>query len=345
LRLKPSGGAWFALAHTLLANDEYASAATAYRHAERLGASADEVVPTFYVLSAIRSGDFARADAALEGAMRARANGDVPSDVFALHAISMRQQGRLRAALSDAKALRASDDESGAGPTVAFDGAAVEALVLFEMGHAREAAARFDSIATRSAPVGAALQARAARHQAWMLTHAATALAAGGDTSRLPALADSIERLGARSFYGRDRLLHHHVRGLLLEARGQLGLAAAEFRRAIFSPTLGYTRSNYELARCLLSLGRPEEAVPVLEAALRGPLDASNMYVTRTELQDLLARVFDAAGEIDSARVYYRRVAAAWRGGDPPFDARARAAAAAANATDLGERDGSLRER
>jgi len=49
---------------------------------------------------------------------------------------------------------------------------------------------------------------------------------------------------------------------------------------------------NLALGRVLLAQHRPSEAVPVLRAALRGGLDASNYYVTRTELEDALAHAF-----------------------------------------------------
>ena len=101
------------------------------------------------------------------------------------------------------------------------------------------------------------------------------------------------------------------MRGLLLEARHDHAAAEAAFRGAVYSPNLGYTRVNVELARVLVAEGRPRAAVPVLEAALRGSLEGSNYYVTRTELEDLLARAFAAAGEADSARVYRTRVGAA----------------------------------
>jgi tetratricopeptide (TPR) repeat protein len=155
-----------------------------------------------------------------------------------------------------------------------------------------------------------------------MLTQAASALAAAGDTIRLGRLADSIQSLGTESVYGRDGRLHHHVRGLLYEARGQWDAAARELRQAIFSWTLGYTRTNLELGRTLLQLHRPEEAIAALRPALHGSLDANNTYVTRTELQEMLARAFDTAGQRDSARTYYKKVADAWRQADPQYKAR-----------------------
>ena len=45
----------------------------------------------------------------------------------------------------------------------------------------------------------------------------------------------------------------------------------------------------------------------LLEAALRGPIEASNYYVTRTELHELLARTFESMGDTDSAMVALRR--------------------------------------
>ena len=66
--------------------------------------------------------------------------------------------------------------------------------------------------------------------------------------------------LGAASAYGRDRRLFHHVRGLPLAARGDTAAAASE---------------------------------------LRGSLEASNLYVSRTELHEW--RAWDALGARDSA--------------------------------------------
>jgi len=141
---------------------------------------------------------------------------------------------------------------------------------------------------------------------------------------------------GQQSSYGRDHVLHHYIRGLLHQARGRPNEAVTEFRRAVFSPTYGYTRTNLELARGLLAVGRPGEAIAVLQPALRGPLDASNLYVTHTELHEMLARAFEAAGQRDSAISHYRWVVAAWRHADPEF--RPRVEAARAHLTQLATR-------
>jgi predicted Zn-dependent protease len=117
----------------------------------------------------------------------------------------------------------------------------------------------------------------------------------------------------------RDRLLHHYVRGLLLTGRGQLDAAAAEYRRAMTSPNMGYTRINLELAVVLLRLGRAREAVAVLQPALRGGLEASNLYVTRTELYALLGQAWDAAGRTDSAAAHYRAVMSDWSRAEATF--------------------------
>lgn len=85
---------------------------------------------------------------------------------------------------------------------------------------------------------------------------------------------------------------------------------------------MGYTRTNYDLARVLTTLGRPTEAITVLQPAFRGEIDASNMYVTRTDLHEALARAFDLAGMRDSAVVHYRAVISAWKAADGSMRAR-----------------------
>ncbi|CAN5680164.1 hypothetical protein BH23GEM3_BH23GEM3_06940 [soil metagenome] len=71
-----------------------------------------------------------------------------------------------------------------------------------------------------------------------------------------------------------------------------------------------------------MRLGRPAEAVAILRPALRGGLEASNLYVTHTELHEALGRAFAAAGQPDSAAIHYRWVERAWADADPAFRAR-----------------------
>jgi hypothetical protein len=59
-----------------------------------------------------------------------------------------------------------------------------------------------------------------------------------------------------------------------------------------------------------------------VRAALHGGIDGSNLYVTRTELHELLAQAFDRMGARDSAAVHYGAVARAWARSDPAFRQR-----------------------
>ena len=199
------------------------------------------------------------------------------------------------------------------------------AILALERGDSRGAAAIFREKARRMQPRWSeGLQARV---RTWNRTLEAMALAAAGDTAEVRALVDSVEESGKRSAYGRDQKSHHYLRGLLFAAQHRDEDAVREFRAAIHSPNLGFTRVNYELAHALLRLGRPNEAAGPLQASLRGEIDASNLYITRTDLHELLAQAFDAAGQRDSAAAHYRAVVNAWRRADPAYHGRrARAA-------------------
>jgi hypothetical protein len=66
-------------------------------------------------------------------------------------------------------------------------------------------------------------------------------------------------------------------------------------REAIHSPTNGFTRVNYELGRrcCDSTVLRKQFPSPV---ALHGGIDGSNLYLTRTDVYELLAQAFDRLG-------------------------------------------------
>ena len=135
-------------------------------------------------------------------------------------------------------------------------------------------------------------------------------------------LADSVEVLGQTSQFGRDARLHFFLRGLLLQAQGRHAEAVDAFQRSLFSLTDGYTRTNLMMARSLLELRRPAEAIAVLRPAIHGGVDGSNTYTSRTELHEAMAESFEQAGQADSARFHWRAVESAWRQADPQFRQR-----------------------
>jgi DNA-binding SARP family transcriptional activator/Tfp pilus assembly protein PilF len=352
MTLQPRSGLFYAsLVDVLSDQGRVQEAIAAWRERSRMapGQQMDEDVVT---RMQIKAGAYREADELMRSVL-ATGSAIRRSEALWLVVLSERNQGRLSAALASAREehrlTRTARPE--AEPPL---GGIAEAQVLLELGRGRESAAIYDAIARwqpRTLVPSDSATGVAGRRRAWHLTHAANGLAAVGDTVGLAARADTIQREGARSAYRLHRELHHHVRGLLLVARGQDDAAVGEFRQALDSPTRGYTRTNFELGRALMRLGRFAEAVSVLQPALRGGVEAANYYVTAPELHELLAQAWDtlssdagrrsvaaalptASAARDSARVHYEWVARAWASGDPPFAARA--AKARARVTALG---------
>jgi DNA-binding SARP family transcriptional activator/tetratricopeptide (TPR) repeat protein len=260
----------------------------------------------YVVRQLILAGDYEGAERRVQQMMDSPKAEDVANAPW-LRVMLLRNQGRLAEARRHGSNGRSPHDIPGG-------------IIALEHGDYRTARSVFGTRAEwdyRDWPSGTA-----ARQRAWSNTLLAMVLVASGDTSRLRPLADTVEYWGQRSNYGRDRRAHHYVRGMLLVAQKRDAEAAAELREAIHSPTNGFTRVNYELGRTLLRLGQPNEAVPVVRAALHGELDGSSLYMSRTELHELLAQAFDQAGMRDSAAVHYRAVVKAWARADPMFHAR-----------------------
>lgn len=237
-----------------------------------------------------------------------------------LLAIALRNQGRLR----EARELATNGQLPDSPVRLAgYSEAITPAIVALENSQPAEAARLFLDLV-------AAVRSRteqpgfAARNLSWHMTLAGTALAAAGDTAAVLALADSVQRIGHGSSFGRDLRLHYFLRGLVHQKGNRHAEAVDAFRRSLFSLTDGYTRINLEMARSLVTLGRPAEAVAVLQPALRGGVDGGNTYVTHTELHEALGRAFDAAGQADSAAAHWTAVERAWRGADPVFAERYR---------------------
>lgn len=315
LRRQPTSvGAATRVAHGYLFQDRLGEALAAAQVAMAI----DPDVPQDALRAqvALRRGDLASAEAYY----RALAAGPPPQrgEGWKFMSVLKRMRGRPTEALEWGLQLQATSDDPLPPGSVSYNGL-FAAAARYDMGQYAWAAALLDSI-TLAAPDSTA--SRRARHRIWTQTHRATALAAAGDTTELAALADSVEQWGHASSYGRDRRLHHHIRGLLATARGNPGLAAREFEQALFSPVLGYTRTNLELARAYLQLGRPRDAAHIASAALRGTYDGPNLYANRTELSEMAALAWDAAGEPDSALVRYREVLANWTDAEPRLHRR-----------------------
>ena len=307
--------AWARLRNILEHQERFDEALAAAAVARRLVAAPDAYDLAYPALIDLKRGRFHAADSALSRLIREE-RGDVARQARWFRLISRRWQGRLDEALDDALALRRSRADDAALPP---GDALAQAQVLFERGEHRRAAALFDSLAASFSTTASA--GHSAHQRTWMLTHAADALAAAGDTAALAVLADSLERHGRRSSHGRDWILHHHVRGLIAVERGDLATAERELRQALFSRRAGFTRTNYELARVLLERGRALEAVEILQPIFRSPADVSNFYLARPRARALLGRAWLDAGRPDSALHHLRRVEAAWARADPALDA------------------------
>ena len=312
---------WLVLASTLMEFGERQAARDAWARAAAIDASLDGE-PAFYGHYYVRGGEFETADAALREIMGTGSPLRRVSAGWYL-AISLRTQGRIAEALEVGRAQRLAEARLNPG-VVPVQFALQHAHILHELGRHVESKALFDSVSRAYAGFPRSF---AARYRTWSLALGATALAAARDTIALAARIDSVRALGAQSLLARDQRMHHHLRGLLLAARGDDAGAVAEFRKAVTSLRFGYSRTNYELARALSRLGRPAEAIQVLRPALH-EIEASGLYVTQTEIRELLAQQFEAVGQRDSAAVYYEWVANAWRDPDPPFQRRRDAARA-----------------
>ena len=319
LRPDHSSG-WEAAIEPLLRQGRRAEAEAAILRAAKLNA-AQESKEWLLDRDLIRSGRLDEMDARIVSELRSAAPGAYGEGPWLL-AFVLRNQGRLREAENLAM--------HGVVPRISkrlpnYRDNIQLAIIALERGDARESARRFLAIAADYRR-GEFEPGMKARNISWHMTLAGTALAAAGDTTAVRALADSVERIGANSSFGRDPKLHFFLRGLLLQRENRHAEAVDAFHRSLYSLTDGYTRTNLEMARSLMALRRYPEAIAMLQPALRGGVDGSNTYVTHTELHEAIAQVFDAAGQRDSAAVHYAAVERAWRNADPQFSDRYRIA-------------------
>ena len=311
VRLRPrAASSWDIAANALESAQLYDEALAAHRTHLALQPVSPQVV--FPAILDIRRARFRQADSLLNAIMR-EAHPEQRARAAWYYIISLRNQGRHRAAFAAARHLEQLDRRSGL---------LHQAIVLFEMERPAEAADVFEQALGPVDPA-ATVTRLGSRGRAWFFLHVAVSHAAAHDTVRARAYADHLQKAGALSSYGRDPRLHHHVLGLLHAARGDHAAAVAEFRAAIYSTVGGYTRTNLELARSLLRLNRPAEAVEILRPAFHGAgLGASNLYVTHSELHETLGQAHEALGQRDSAAAHYEWLLRAWQKADPQLHAR-----------------------
>ena len=271
---------------------------------------------------ALRFDDLTAADSTCRTAL-ATSSADALARRRTLCAIALRMQGRHRDALRLVRDGRVPWSTETQAP-VPLDRMHAATLDM-AMERPSSAMLSFLQLAQEDAR-DARRDARKAHALVWELALGATASALAGDTIRVRALIDSVEHVGQRSLDARDSHLHHFLHGILLSQSGEHAQAVREYRAAMSSPSRGYNRINYELAKRLIALRRPTEAAAVIRSALRGRFDESSLHLTRIELHEIAAQAFDAAGERDSAAAHYAIVARAWRSADPSLAARYAAA-------------------
>jgi DNA-binding SARP family transcriptional activator/TolB-like protein len=303
--------AWGNLADVLSYTGRYDSALTVARRASSLAgddASYDARIGRILLMAR----RYAAADSAA-GAWLTRDDDDYRIEAMDLRATLLRERGRIRESNRLIERLVARYPAARSLELVRADG-------LARLGRWRDAARLYERLlhdVDGKEPTSPyqSLAGDAARAFAWDHALLAEAIAAGGDTIHLRALADSIERIGARSYYGRDWRLHHHVRGLIAERGGRLREAIREVDAARWG-SAGWTVTVAHMARAHMALGEPKEAIALLRDAYKSSPDAMGRYLPRSELDLLMADAFRRAGMRDSSAHYAAFVRSAWRDAD-----------------------------
>jgi DNA-binding SARP family transcriptional activator/TolB-like protein/Flp pilus assembly protein TadD len=304
---------WSMLSTALAYAGRYDSALVTGRRAELLSqGSAEYEMRLGRILVMARRFDAADSAAA---AWLKRPGDDYHANALELREIVLRERGRLRGAdRVIARATSRYPETASLSLTRANDLARLADL---------EGAVRIYETGSHPLPVQtdvrspiAPLYGDGARAFCWSHALEADAIAGTADTTRLRALADSIEIVSTRSYYGRDWHLSKHVRGLIAMRGGRYADAARDFRQAMWGAN-GWTMTNERLAIAELQLGQPSEAIAALRQAYEAPPDAMGRYVLRSELDLYMAIAFRAAGKPDSSAVYAGYVRRAWAHADP----------------------------
>jgi tetratricopeptide (TPR) repeat protein len=322
---------WSLLAGVLFAQNRLEEAIEAQRTATSIN-PVNQYDRIFAPAVHLRGGQFEEADRLLRALMHDGSVSDAAEGRWVL-TISLRYQARWREALElTRQAMAAIPARERSGPAVRSL-KVNEALILQESGRPDEAAKVWEWLTRNALPEAGPTSARL---RAFAFVMLADALVAAHDTVRLAAVADSVGRWAGEGRNRRDTYLVNYARGLVRVARGDTLGGIELLERAIYSPTEGLTRTNRALGELYLTQRRAADATRVLGAALRsGSLEGASLYVTQTELHELIARAFDQLGAADSAAVHHRYVASALDRSDA--EARPRYTAAVQRLAALGQ--------
>jgi tetratricopeptide (TPR) repeat protein len=255
-----------------------------------------------------------RLDAAdsLARSWRNSSDPDLREGATDIHVLVLRERGQFRESIRATQAYLASNPYDDALAYEEFDA----------FGHLGDYAAASHAFTVL---VGQSQEARDASHAllgdrarwfTWTRALEGNAIAGSGDTVRLLAIADSMRVIAARSYYGRDPRLYHHLLGLIAMQGHRYADAEREFQAARWGPA-GWTETVAWLARAQLAQGHTADAIETLREAYEGALDSMGRYEPRSELDYLMALAFTRAGSRDSAAVYGGYVRRAWRDADP----------------------------
>lgn len=234
--------------------------------------------------------------------------------------VIQRERGQFRLANATLERAMAEFPELSSLELVHADG-------LARTGKCGEAVAAFEAVHGRRAMTEDPAPGGASRAYAWhhaLLADVVARSRSCDGAAPLTALADSIERIARRSYYGRDWTLHHHVRGLIAERAGDYALAESEFRMAQWRISDGWNRSMSALGEVQLARGKASEAIDTFRKAYASRPDAMGRYQPRSELDYYMALAFRQAGMVDSAAVYEGYVRRAWANADPETKLRLR---------------------
>jgi len=156
------------------------------------------------------------------------------------------------------------------------------------------------------------------RTEIWYRDFQVQVLVEKGDVTRAQEIADGLRTAIEES--GRQRYEYWHAAGLLAYARGDLEASLTTFVRAAEVRKGFWPR--YTLAKTYMELNRPNEAIPILEAALSRydgawlPEQRLSNPIVAVKAYYLLGLAYEKSGSSDKAIANYEEFLEIWRNAD-----------------------------